>query len=60
MHDYLLLIFAVVILAINFHIYKMIRRQHDYTFYALNQWLDYTLRFLRERKSGNATSSEIN
>ena len=47
MHDLILLIFAVIIIAINFHIYKLIKRQHNYTLYILNQWLDYTTRFLR-------------
>ena len=57
MHDYLLLIFAAIILAINFHIYILIRREREYIFYVLNQWLSYTLRNIREEKINNASGS---
>ena len=56
MNDVILIIFAVIIIAINFHIYKLIKRQCNYTFYILNQWLDYTTRFLRGEAQNAARS----
>ena len=56
MRDLILFIFAVIIIAINFHIYKLIKRQYSYTLYVLNQWLDYTTRFLRGEAQNAARS----
>lgn len=56
MRDLILFIFAMIIIAINFHICKLIKRQHDYTLYVLNQWLDYTTRFLRGEAQNAARS----